>query len=140
MLEPAGAVLAELIAAVHRCSRTATSRLPVALSPSHYRTLALLRDRGPLRLGELAEAVRVSQPGMTKIVDALSGDGLLTRLADPADLRARTISITDAGREFLRDFARELGSALTEEFADLSPTELETLTDATRILLSRLDR
>lgn len=139
MPESTGVVLADLIAAVHRCSRTATARLPVALSPSHYRTLALLRDRGPLRLGELAEDVRVSQPGMTKIVAALSADGLLTRIADPEDLRARTVSITATGSEFLRDFARELGAALTEEFADLSPDELATLADATHILLSRLD-
>ncbi|QGH68989.1 MarR family winged helix-turn-helix transcriptional regulator [Pseudactinotalea sp. HY158] len=140
MPESTGVVLAKLISVVHRCSRTATLRLPEALSPSAYRTLALARDRGPVRLGELAELVRVSQPGMTKIVAALSADGLLTRIADPEDLRARTVSITATGIEFLGDYARELGAALTEEFADLSPDELTALANATDILLSRLDR
>lgn len=114
-------------------------RLPSALSPSSYRTLAVVRDHGPLRLGELADLVRVSQPGMTKIVTALSADGLLTRIADPDDARARTISITATGREFLSDYARALGAALAEEFSDLSSRELAALENATHILLTRLD-
>lgn len=90
---------ARLAAAVDRLVRMhRRTELPGALSPARASALYTLVERGPQRLGALAEGERVSQPAMTQIVQALEADGLVERAPDPADRRATRIAITAAGR------------------------------------------
>lgn len=86
------------------------------------------------RIGELASAVHVSQPGMTKIVHALEALGAVQRTQDPADSRATLVSITDAGRALLSERASQIVTHLLPDFAPLSEDERRTLQDAVDIL------
>jgi len=66
------------------------------LQPVHMPVLAALRS-GPLTVGQLAEAIGVSQPGATRTIGQMEKLGIVAELRD-ADQRRRLIALTDAGR------------------------------------------
>lgn len=68
--------------------------LPV--QPTHMPLLTAL-DGGPLTVGQLAEAVGASQPGVTRGVGQLAALGLVGT-ATGRDQRRRTVSLTPAGQ------------------------------------------
>ena len=62
------------------------------LSYGQSRSAALVLTRlddAPAHISVLAAATGVSQPSMTELVGRLESDGLVTRLSDPKDRRAR---------------------------------------------------
>jgi DNA-binding MarR family transcriptional regulator len=66
-----------------------------------YSVLAYLdRAHGVLPLAELQGLMRVrySQPGLSRLVQRMESDGLVTRAGDPHDRRATTVALTRAGR------------------------------------------
>ncbi len=65
------------------------------LQPTHMPLLTAL-DRGGLTVGQLAEAVGSSQPGVTRGIGQLVALGLV-QSAPGADQRRRTLSLTPAG-------------------------------------------
>ena len=71
----------------------------VAIPASHFPLLAALERLGAMNVGELTEAVGISQPGVTRLLDKLEAEGLVrsTQLVD--DRRVRTIALTKSGRQ-----------------------------------------
>jgi DNA-binding MarR family transcriptional regulator/N-acetylglutamate synthase-like GNAT family acetyltransferase len=65
------------------------------MQPAHMPLLAAL-DRGPLTVGQLAEAVGTSQPGVTRTTGQLIEMGLI-QSSSGADQRQHTLSLTGAG-------------------------------------------
>jgi DNA-binding MarR family transcriptional regulator/N-acetylglutamate synthase-like GNAT family acetyltransferase len=65
------------------------------MQPSHMQFLVALDDR-TLTIGQLVQAVGVSQPGVTRAIGQLTTLGLV-RTSPGRDLRQRTISLTEAG-------------------------------------------
>jgi DNA-binding MarR family transcriptional regulator len=63
--------------------------------------LAALDRLGPLSVGELAEAVGVSQPGVTRLLDRLEAEGLVKSNPRSHDRRVRPIALTRAGRQLI---------------------------------------
>jgi DNA-binding MarR family transcriptional regulator len=47
----------------------------------------------------LARAIKYDKTRLIALLDGLEADGLITRTPDPADRRARIVSLTPAGRE-----------------------------------------
>ena len=58
-------------------------------------------DREGSRMSELAEAAQLTKQTLTSIVDRLERAGYVARRPDPADARARLVTITDKGRELV---------------------------------------
>src|SRR5690242_20420697 len=73
----------------------------IDLPPSQFPLLAALDRLGPLNIGELTEALGISQPGVTRLVDKLTADGLLSSAQSEGDRRVRTIALTRSGRQLL---------------------------------------
>src|SRR5258706_934383 len=73
----------------------------VDLPASHFPILAALDRLGAMNVGELTEAVGMSQPGVTRLLDKLEAEGLVrsTQLAD--DRRVRTIALTKSVRQLV---------------------------------------
>jgi DNA-binding MarR family transcriptional regulator len=130
--------LASLIASSHYLTRIAAQATGDQTSPAVWRTLSILRTDGPMRLGELATASRVSQPTMTKLVQNLSGDDLIRRIADVEDSRAWLIASTPKGEKALEAWRERLADAAAPFLSNLSEQELATIADAARILEERL--
>jgi DNA-binding MarR family transcriptional regulator len=69
------------------------------VTPSQARALGVLRRCGPLRLGDLAEHLRIAPRSATEVADALEERALVDRRPDPADRRATLVALTARGDE-----------------------------------------
>ncbi|MFI6865770.1 MarR family winged helix-turn-helix transcriptional regulator [Nocardia sp. NPDC050406] len=111
-----------------------------ALSPGSASALATLARSGPMRLGDLAAAERVTAPTMSRIVTGLEKQGYLARAADPGDGRAQLLSTTPAGA----DLVSGLTSARIQRFAAamerLDTEQRAILTTALAVIIDELDR
>ncbi|HVO46251.1 MAG TPA: MarR family transcriptional regulator [Steroidobacteraceae bacterium] len=73
----------------------------VELPASHYPLLAALDRLGPSGVGELAQAVGISQPGVTRMLDNLQSRGWVSSQRQSADRRVRPIALTRSGRQLI---------------------------------------
>lgn len=115
--------LEALIVGAHALTRIAALDTRSETPSAQWRTLAILREGGPRRLGDLARISRVSQPGMTRLIKTMSEVGLVERTHDPDDSRVVRVAVTDAGIEAYFAWRRELAAALVPRFADLSDAD-----------------
>jgi DNA-binding MarR family transcriptional regulator len=109
---------------------------PLGLTPGQGRALsALERAGGPVRMAELADALRVVPRSATGVVEGLQEAGLVRRETDPADRRSVLVSLTDAGWGTLDELAAARRQAAEELFGALPSADQRRLLD----LLTRLD-
>jgi DNA-binding MarR family transcriptional regulator len=116
-----------LIVAAHGLTRIAALETHSGTPAAQWRTLTILRDHGPLRIGELARLSRVTQPGMTRLVGQMHDLGLIERSTDAADSRATVASVTPLGLEALETWLLQLTAALAPHFDDLTEAEWDAL-------------
>ena len=89
----------------------------VGLSMPKYSVLtALVASGTPVSLSELASKLSCVRSNMTQLVDRLEADGLVRRVADPADRRSVKAAITEAGLARQDAGAAEV-ARLHEEFS-----------------------
>lgn len=129
-----------LIVAAHALTRIAALETANDTPAAQWRTLTILRDNGPLRLGELARLSRVTQPGMTRLVGQMSELGLVVREADAADSRATVVEATPLGLEALQTWLAQLTAALTPHFDDLTDEEWTALRTTADVLTRTITR
>lgn len=105
--------------------------LGVPVQSGQYPFLAAIDRLGPLTIGELADAVGITQPGATRNVGQLVELGLLTAEQAPADQRRKIISLSKSGRQLVeaskRDVWPRIESAVADLCGDLSGPLLEQL-------------
>ena len=77
------------------------AELEIGLPASQFPLLAALDRLGPLGVGQLAQAVGVSQPGVSRMLENLQADGLVTSQRLEGDRRLRPIVLTKAGRQLI---------------------------------------
>jgi len=91
------------------------------MQPAHMALLAALRG-GPMTIGQLAEAIGVSQPGITRSVGQLAKLGIVAD-APAADQRTRLVGLTTVGAAAAEQAAKDLwpriGMAAEELIAGL---------------------
>lgn len=113
---------------MHRDADHSVSGTPVAI-------LRLIRDTD-LRLGDLADRLRVKPSVASRAVAALESEGLVERTPDPDDARACRIHLTVAGRTELSTREDHVVGLVTDAFADWSPDQVRQSLQ----MLSRLER
>lgn len=105
---------------------------PFQLRPVEFTILALLAYNDAVTPKRLAQALAVSAPTVTMLLDRLAERGLLTRVRSEADRRAQIVRLTRKGRQ-LEIEAR--ARSLTMEAELVSP-----LSEAERAMLIELLR
>lgn len=70
-----------------------------ALSPEHWRIMAVLLARPGQRMTAIGEAAVLPSASMTRHVDRLVERGLLVRRVDPDDRRSAVVALSPQGRE-----------------------------------------
>jgi len=85
---------------------------------AHFPVLAALGRLGALSVGELTEAVGMSQPGVTRLLDKLAADGLVQSSQSVADRRVRTIELTKSGRQLISKAQRSVWPIVEAAVAD----------------------
>ena len=75
--------------------------LEAPLQAGQYPLLATIDRLGPLSIGELAEALGVTQPGVTRAANLLVEAGYLKAQKTKDDLRLRKLSLTETGETLI---------------------------------------
>lgn len=101
----------------------------VPIQASQYPFLAAADRLGPLTIGEMAAAVGITQPGVTRAVGQLVELGLLFAESAPDDQRRRIVSLTPEGRRLVAQAKREVWPRINEAAADLCDGLEGTLLD-----------
>ena len=103
------------------------------LSLGSYEVLLHLNEAPDrrLRMTELADRVLLSRSGLTRLVDRMEREGLISRESCPSDLRGTNAVLTDAGVARLKTAAPIHLRGVREHMIDpLSPEEIRVLADA----------
>ncbi len=74
----------------------------------HAAVFMNLDRRTGTRLTELARRARMSKQGMMLLVDDLESRGLVRRIPDPEDARAKIVRLTTRGRTYVAEARRAL--------------------------------
>jgi len=108
------AVVTQLRRALRRSIRLdpAWQARPIA----QVEVLQMLRETGPVRLGDLAARLNLAQSTVSALVSSLVTDELVSREVDGRDRRALVVTLSPAGRAQLTAWdaahRRRLGAAL----------------------------
>jgi DNA-binding MarR family transcriptional regulator len=101
--------------------------------PLHWYDVLIELAEAPdrrLRMHELARAVVLSRSGLTRLVDRLEKEGLLTRQPDPADRRGAFAVITQQGLAAMRNAWPVYATGIINHFAQhLNESEAQLLTE-----------
>ena len=128
--------LTMLLHAAHGAEAEVEAKLDaVGLSLAKLAALKTLTEAGEsLPLTQLAERLSCVKSNITQLVDRLEADGLVRRLPDPNDRRARLATLTPAGRIACREGTRVQQAAEQAVLRKLTATESRQLAE----LLARL--
>jgi DNA-binding MarR family transcriptional regulator len=85
---------------------------------SHFPVLGALDRLGALSVGELTEALGVSQPGVTRMLDKLEMEGLVQSVQSQDDRRVRTIALSKSGRQVVARAKRTAWPLIEAAVAD----------------------
>ncbi|MFF7082602.1 MarR family winged helix-turn-helix transcriptional regulator [Streptomyces lavendulae] len=106
----------------------ATQLSGVSLERPALQVLGVLQASGePRRIGEIAAEMRVEGPHVTRHVQRLERRGLVERVVDPQDRRARLIRITPLGAELGTRYRAVVLSWLSQAFASWSDQDQKDL-------------
>jgi DNA-binding MarR family transcriptional regulator len=72
---------------------------------TRWRVLSVLKAYGPLSIGQIATATAMEQPTLSRVVDQLVSEKLVTRRNSQTDSRFVHASLTPAGEEAFRAIA-----------------------------------
>lgn len=121
-------------AALHVLRRLRTEEDALEVSPPRLSALSVVVNAGPITIGDLAAIERVRPPTMTRLVDGLQSDGLVTRHPHPDDRRAVHVLATTKGVRALAGGRARRIEALAGRLGGLSDRDLATLVRAADLL------
>lgn len=114
----------------------------VGLTENSFHVLCLLMaaDQGQASPSELSDLVGISRANMTRILDGLVSDDLVSRTIEERDGRRHVILITPKGRQAATDTIPRLASPLVAGFAGLSSEDSTQLEQLLRKLIKSFDQ
>jgi DNA-binding MarR family transcriptional regulator len=110
---------------------------PFGLRTVEYSLLLLLLANGPQSPKRLGQALALSAPNLTLLLDRLQQRGLIRRERSPTDGRSHNIVLTDAGRRMADDGAAAAGPMERELDDRLSRAERMMLIELLRKVAGR---
>jgi DNA-binding MarR family transcriptional regulator len=121
-------------AAIHVLRRVARQDSASGLGGPALSALSVVVFGGPISLGRLAEAERVTPPTMTRTVQGLEAAGLVRREPEPTDGRIVNLHPTPRGVQVLQQARTRRVAVLAEVLEGLSDRDLRTLERAAELL------
>jgi DNA-binding MarR family transcriptional regulator len=108
-------------------SSTLEHARPLGITVARFRVLAQLVDSNGIRIRDLVRECAVEQSAMSRIVDQLERDGMVSRKAGSGDNRAVTVWITPKGRATYEAAFPHALDAVKELTDDLTAAEVRQL-------------
>ena len=101
---------------------------------TQYRSLVVIASRGPQGVASLAEAVAVTAPTASRLVDRLVRKGLVRRRADRHDRRQVRIALTEAGRALVDQVSERRRREIAALLGSIPPDVLQPMATGLRHL------
>lgn len=123
----------ELVGACYEAKRVVElmPRLPQGMKPSHIHVVDVIHQLqekgGPVRVGDIAAAMHVTNPGVTRLVNELVGLGAVAKVQSNEDKRVFTVSLTELGWKYQKDYLERYHRELAERLSDVSDDDVRTM-------------
>lgn len=146
VIDPSLSRLAQALNDLYRLSGSArfhertVESTKVNVTRSGLRFLSLVADVGPISATRLAQALDLSQPTASRVLQQLEAAGFVSRQAHDSDGRVSHYVATRKGKRALERVHHYHVSQLTEALADVDPQHRTTLAAAVTELVERLHR
>jgi DNA-binding MarR family transcriptional regulator len=111
----------------------------IPIPASQYPLLASLDEYGPLAIGDLADALGVSQPGITRSVGQLVRQRLVSIRRGKKDQRTKLVALTELGRGLVQNGRRDIWPQIEHCLADILSGRTGTLLEQLDILEDALN-
>ncbi|GAB2483641.1 hypothetical protein GCM10027187_59010 [Streptosporangium sandarakinum] len=99
------------------------------LSLGDYTLLAQISLHAPVRLSVLAELMEVDKSTLSPPAKRLESRGFIERRSDPADARAKLVSVTREGKLAIRELWKARTTAVAALMEGWEPSDIEHLAD-----------
>lgn len=93
----------------------------------HFRVLQYLWNKDGRSIGEIARAIVVHQPVLSRVIDQMQERELVQRRADESDSRFMRVYLTDTGRERYAQVWPAAKQMIDDALSVLSPQERDDL-------------
>lgn len=104
------------------------------LSMPQFSMMMQIYHRGAVGMSEVSERFEITPAAASQLVDKLVHGGLIQRVEDPSDRRAKQLSLTDKGREFVQQGIEERYRWVDELSTRLTADELTKISEALDIM------
>ncbi len=104
------------------------------LSMPQFSILMQLHHKGPCGMSGISEGYDITPAATSQLVDKLVQSGLIQRVEDPSDRRAKLLSLTDRGREFVQKGMEERYRWVDELAEKLTAEERTQISNALDIM------
>jgi DNA-binding MarR family transcriptional regulator len=123
---------------VELAERGATLEGVAGIRPAHLQVFGTIKADGT-RLTDLAASSNMSLSSMAELVDDLEQLGYVERRPDPADGRAKLVSLTDTGWQAIRQGRAVIEAIEADWGAQLGEERFENLCQSLQALIDALD-
>ena len=97
-------------------------------------------EKTELKCSQISDRTLITKGGITKILDRLSGRGLIRRVTSRADRRTRSVQLTGKGVELCRELIPEVARSDREVFEKaFRPEQMKQFRKLLMLLLRNLD-
>jgi len=104
------------------------------ISIPQFRTLRFIQRNPDSSLSHLAEHLGLTLPSVSKLVDGLVKQKLVTRKESTADRRKLTLILTQAGAAIVDSARADARANLAKKLTALSNADLQTISQALQLL------
>jgi MarR family transcriptional regulator for hemolysin len=112
----------------------------LGLAMSQLPVLIVLKQGKPLPQAELARIAHVEQSSMAQLLNRMERDGLVERIADPADKRSRLISLTERASRRMHKGKAIMDATVEIALQGFSAADIEQLDRLMRRINENLER
>lgn len=131
-----GILLREVARLYTRAQRVAADACRTTNTQCHL--LTELARSGAQPLGELGQRLCLEKSWISRAVDALAIEGLVTKRPNPSDARSWMVSLTGAGKRRVQQLNQTLDAHATQLLSALSAAERAQVTRALQRILGAL--
>ena len=104
------------------------------LSMPQFSIMMQLHYRGACGMSRISEGYDITPAAASQLVDKLVHSGFIQRVEDPHDRRAKLLSLTDTGREFVQQGIEERYRWVDELAGKLTANERAQVSEALTII------
>jgi MarR family transcriptional regulator, organic hydroperoxide resistance regulator len=109
--------------------------IELSLTIAQLKSLFFIAYKEKTNFKKIADALGVTPPNVTGIIDRLVEHGLVSRTESPEDRRVMLLQVTTKGRNLLRKLQENIDSKMLNILAEISKEELTALERGLNALL-----